>query len=121
MYVVKFTPQGQPVNGFGYNSSGAVCIGGSGDEAAKSIVEIRNHCLVLAGYTESYGSGGKDMYILKLNSNGEGCNTKPAGVTVHAGGGTFHGNCTSGTQNVFDNTNGTYKYHCCIELTRICH
>ena len=123
IYVVKITPRGGLVTGFGYNGSGGICIGGSGDESgAYSVVETDKHALVIAGYTESFGSGGKDIYIVKLNENGLGCgNTSAAGVTVNSGGGSFHGSCSSGTQSVFSESAGIYKFANYINITRVCN
>ena len=45
-------------------------IGGSGNDHAFSIVESTDGGFVLAGYTNSYGAGDVDMYILKINSDG---------------------------------------------------
>jgi Secretion system C-terminal sorting domain/Domain of unknown function (DUF5122) beta-propeller len=62
MYIVKL------------NSSGTIqwtrTVVGTGYDMANSIVQTTDGSFVLAGYTNSYGSGGHDMYIVKLNSSG---------------------------------------------------
>jgi len=45
--------------------------GGKYDDVAKSIQQTKDGGYIIAGRTESFGSGGVDVYILKLNSKGE--------------------------------------------------
>ena len=45
--------------------------GGKGDDEAKSIQQTKDGGYIVAGWTRSFGSGKEDIYILKLNSNGE--------------------------------------------------
>jgi len=35
-----------------------------------SVVEVENNHYLIAGWTESYGAGGSDMYLIKIDSNG---------------------------------------------------
>ncbi len=62
MYIVKI------------NSSGTILwtrtVAGSGYDMAYSVTQTTDGGFVLGGYTNSYGSGGYDMYIVKLNSSG---------------------------------------------------
>jgi hypothetical protein len=44
--------------------------GGLNDDSANSIIEIDDG-YVLVGYTESYGEGDKDFWVLKINETGE--------------------------------------------------
>jgi hypothetical protein len=44
--------------------------GGPRDDAAKAIVATSDGAFALAGYTKSYGAGGSDMYLLKVDLNG---------------------------------------------------
>jgi hypothetical protein len=44
--------------------------GGSADEVAYSIIQTTDGGLVAAGYTDSYGLGGNNFYILKLDASG---------------------------------------------------
>jgi len=57
------------------NSNGEVewqkTFGGWNDEVANSIQQTTDGGYIVAGWTKSFGSGGYDVYILKLNSNGE--------------------------------------------------
>ena len=46
-------------------------IGGGSDEMAYSAVGIANKGFVVAGYSASFGAGGSDYWILKLDSNVE--------------------------------------------------
>jgi len=56
------------------NSDGSLAwqktLGGSKDDCAYSIQQTTDGGYIVAGYTNSFGSGGYDVYILKLNSNG---------------------------------------------------
>ncbi len=45
--------------------------GGEYSDEAKSIQQTTDGGYIVAGWTESFGSGGKDVYILKLNSKGQ--------------------------------------------------
>ncbi|MES2680622.1 MAG: T9SS type A sorting domain-containing protein [Bacteroidota bacterium] len=45
-------------------------IGGVLSEIAKSVVELPDSSLVIAGYTSSFGNGGYDAYIIKTDKNG---------------------------------------------------
>lgn len=62
MYIVKL------------NSSGTIVwtrtVTGSGYDMANSITQTTDGGFVLGGYTNSYGAGGNDMFIVKLNSSG---------------------------------------------------
>jgi len=57
------------------NSDGSLAwektFGGNGDDVAYSIQQTANGGYVVAGYTWSFGAGYDDVYILKLDSNGE--------------------------------------------------
>lgn len=56
------------------NSSGDVSwaetIGDSGDDEPYSVVETSDNGFIVTGSTDSYGSGGKDFFIVKLDSTG---------------------------------------------------
>jgi hypothetical protein len=62
MYIVKL------------NSSGSIIwtrtVAGTGYDMANSIIQTTDGGFVLGGYTNSYGAGANDMYIVKLNSSG---------------------------------------------------
>ncbi|MCP4134251.1 MAG: carboxypeptidase regulatory-like domain-containing protein [bacterium] len=61
-YVVKLSSSGVPVWEKNF--------GGSDDDEAKAMdVTLDGGCIV-AGYTDSYGSGGSDFWVLKLDSSG---------------------------------------------------
>ena len=61
------------------NSDGTVAwqktYGGSGDEHAASVGQTFDDGYVVTGYTNSSGAGGRDLWVLKLDNNGEisGC------------------------------------------------
>ncbi len=45
--------------------------GGPGDEVCYSMLTLEDGTCVLAGYTDSFGAGEDDMYLLKVNSWGD--------------------------------------------------
>lgn len=45
--------------------------GGEKDDVGYSILQTPDEDYIIAGYTESYGAGGKDVWIIKLDKNGE--------------------------------------------------
>jgi len=58
-----------------YDSNGAILweiiSGGSGYEVGYDIAIDKKNNIYVVGYTFSYGLGGDDVYLLKINSNGE--------------------------------------------------
>ncbi|MDY6934289.1 MAG: Ig-like domain-containing protein [Spirochaetota bacterium] len=44
--------------------------GGASDDVAESIQQTSDGGYIVAGYTESYGAGGQDSWVIKLNENG---------------------------------------------------
>lgn len=50
------------------NLKGQMPIGGAGNETAYSLIETYDHGYVMVGYTDSYGNGGDDIWLVKTNS-----------------------------------------------------
>jgi uncharacterized delta-60 repeat protein len=71
MYVVKL--------GSGGNVQWTKTIGGGDDDFANSVIQSSDGGYVIAGYTQSFGAGGYDMYVVKLDSNGNVVWTKTIG------------------------------------------
>jgi len=44
--------------------------GGSGDDVAMEVVQMSDGSYIVAGYTTSYGAGGKDVWVIKLDAYG---------------------------------------------------
>jgi len=63
VYVLKLDPDGN----FEWQKS----FGGDFDDLAYSIQKTADGGYIVAGWTYSSGAGGRDAYVLKLNSNGE--------------------------------------------------
>jgi uncharacterized delta-60 repeat protein len=68
----------------GQIDEGIVChfaktIGGSADDVASSIIQSSDGGYVVAGYTQSFGAGGWDFYVVKLDSSGNVIWTKTIG------------------------------------------
>ncbi len=45
--------------------------GGSGNERANCVTQTSDGAFVMAGYTDSYGSGGWDFYVVKVDGSGD--------------------------------------------------
>ena len=56
-------------------------IGGTGDEIARAAIKTIDNNFLIAGYTTSFGSGGEDGYILKVDTSGEEIWSKTIGGT----------------------------------------
>jgi uncharacterized delta-60 repeat protein len=65
IYVVKLDSAGNVV--------WTKTIGGPYNDYAYSIIQSSDGGYVVAGYTESFGAGGGDIYVVKLDSNGNVC------------------------------------------------
>ena len=59
--------------------------GGEGNDAAYSVMETSDGYYVVAGYTESFGNGGSDVYVLKLDENGDTLWTRTYGSSSDDG------------------------------------
>ena len=79
MYIVKL------------NSSGTLqwsrTVGGTGYDNANSIIQTTDAGFVIAGYTNSFGTGNYDMYIVKLDAGGNTCgnSTSPSSLSGISG------------------------------------
>jgi hypothetical protein len=47
-----------------------LAVGGSGSEYANSVIQTSDGGYAIAGYTNSFGAGGNDVYVVKLNGSG---------------------------------------------------
>ncbi|MGZ4068139.1 MAG: T9SS type A sorting domain-containing protein, partial [Bacteroidia bacterium] len=59
--------------------------GDSLDDVCSEIIETNDGGYILAGHTSSFGAGGTDIYLMKLNSNGDTLWTKTYGGTNSEG------------------------------------
>lgn len=73
MYIVKLSASG--------NLQWSSTIGGCNDEYAYSIIQTSDYGYVVAGFTNSFGSGSDDFYFLKLDKNGNSCISCPNNST----------------------------------------
>ncbi|WP_448516390.1 carboxypeptidase regulatory-like domain-containing protein [Pseudothermotoga sp.] len=62
VYILKLDTSG--------NEVWSKTFGGSSDDLAWSIQQTNDGGYIVAGYTKSFGAGGEDVYILKLDANG---------------------------------------------------
>lgn len=63
VYLIKIDSMGQMIWSKTY--------GGSGDEAGNSVQQTFDGGYIIVGMTNSYGSGGQDIYVIKTNSTGD--------------------------------------------------
>ena len=60
---------------------GEILIGGTGDDIGSSIIQTNDGGYAIVGYTDSYGAGNYDVYVIKLNSKDSIQWTKTIGGT----------------------------------------
>jgi len=73
VYVVKLDANG--------NLQWTKTIGGPGNEAGASLIQTSDGGYAIAGYTKSFGAGEDDVYVVKLDANGNLQWTKTIGGT----------------------------------------
>jgi len=52
------------------NVSWAKTYGGTGDDTARSVRQTSDGGYIVAGYTNSFGAGGRDIFLIKTDANG---------------------------------------------------
>jgi uncharacterized delta-60 repeat protein len=85
MYVVKLSAAGVPDSTF--HNNGTLTIGSTGDEAAYDMCLLSDGGYLLAGYTDSFGSGSDDIYLVRINNYGYTCGYAGTGGAVTGSGG----------------------------------
>jgi len=78
VYVVKLDSTG--------NLQWTKTIGGPGDEVGTSLIQTSDGGYVIAGATRSFGAGGTDVYVVKLDANGNLQWTRTIGGKKEDGG-----------------------------------
>jgi hypothetical protein len=63
VYVVKLDANG--------NLQGTKTIGGKKEDAGLSLIQTSDGGYAIVGYTRSFGAGGEDVYLVKLDANGK--------------------------------------------------
>src|SRR6185436_5727124 len=53
--------------------------GGSGEDIANSIIQLQDGGFIFTGSTDSYGLGGNDVYVIRMDSNGDTLWTRTLG------------------------------------------
>ncbi len=77
VYLVKLDANG--------NLQWTKTIGGPGNEAGPSLIQTSDGGYAIAGATSSFGAGGLDVYVVKLDKNGNACCA--VSQTPHVGSG----------------------------------
>jgi uncharacterized delta-60 repeat protein len=113
------------------NSSGTLqwsrTVGGTGDDQAQSIMKTDDGGFIVAGYTDSFGAGAKDFYIVKFDANGNTCGNTFTPTTISGTIGTLvTPTTTETTQNPTvtsptstSNTGGTLTTICFVGIQPI--
>jgi uncharacterized delta-60 repeat protein len=83
-YIVKVHSDGTPDDTFG--TGGIMVVGGAGEDYCYDLIKDNDGNYVLAGYTSSFGAGGQDAYIIKLNRAGLTCGNMDSGGSFSCGG-----------------------------------
>jgi len=78
VYVVKLDAKG--------NLQWTKTIGGPKDDWGLSLIQTSDGGYAIAGSTESFGAGGKDVYVIKLDRNGDACCAVSQTSQVGSGG-----------------------------------
>lgn len=80
-YIVKLGSSGN----FEWNKS----IGGTGNDRPSSIIQTSNNGYLIAGNSNSFGSSGIDIYIVKLDASGNSCSNTLSPSSSSGTGGTL--------------------------------
>ena len=83
-YITKFTSAGNLDSSFG--TGGTVTVGGASDDEAFSIIQTSDGGYAITGFTDSFGAGGDDVYVVKLTSDGSLDTAFGTGGTLTIGG-----------------------------------
>jgi hypothetical protein len=102
-------------------------VGGTGDDQAQSIMKTDDGGFFVAGYTDSFGAGAKDFYIVKFDANGNTCGNTFTPTTISGTIGTLvTPTTTETTQNPTvtsptstSNTGGTLTTICFVGIQPI--
>jgi hypothetical protein len=78
VYVVKLDANG--------NLQWTKTIGGTESEIGESLIQTSDGSYAIAGYIKSFGEGKKDVYVVKLDKNGNACCTVSQTSQVGSGG-----------------------------------
>jgi len=78
VYVVKLDAKG--------NLQWTKTIGGPESEIGNSLIQTSDGGYAIAGFTKSFGAGGDDVYVVKLDKNGDACCAVSQTSQVGSGG-----------------------------------
>jgi len=78
VYVIKLDAHG--------NLQWTKTIGGENEDLGLSLIQTSDGGYAIAGYTKSFGAGGADVYVVKLDKNGNACCAVSQTSQVGSGG-----------------------------------
>ncbi|KQC14081.1 MAG: hypothetical protein APR63_06155 [Desulfuromonas sp. SDB] len=104
-----------------YTATWQRAYGGSGDDCGNCVIQDSEGYYVVVGYTTSFGAGGKDIWILKVDSLGDTVWTRTYGGVGDDEGIKIleypdHNYIVAGTYQ--DENNDTLKYICLLKYDR---
>ncbi len=108
--VTAFSCSRMPVKGYAPESAGTKSLGGPQDDLLYSIVQASEGGYALAGYTDSYGAGGSDMWLIKTTLHSASLEGLPRPLTydVVQWDTTFGGPQDDGAKCVIQTIDGGY-------------
>jgi len=67
---IRTSPPSDTIHATGPSPYFCKAIGGKNDDEGKSLIQTSDGGYVIAGTTKSFGAGGDDVYVIKLDANG---------------------------------------------------
>jgi hypothetical protein len=67
---IRTSPPSDTIPAIGPSSHFCKTIGGENDDGGKSLIQTSDGGYAIAGFTSSFGAGGHDVYVVKLDANG---------------------------------------------------
>jgi hypothetical protein len=70
---IRTSPPSDTIPATGSSPSFCKAIGGPASEAGNSLIQTSDGGYAIAGSTKSFGAGWNDVYVVKLDKNGDAC------------------------------------------------
>ena len=85
--------------------------GGSDYDEAEAITPTKDGGFIVAGYTESFGNGKEDVYLIKIDKNGKSSSGKNLKIAPH----NSNPSSNSGSESTEESTEKTYSIENCYD------